>query len=212
MRQRRQRSRRSSSYLPRPSTGLDEPFPQFVFASSSFKYTTSPKHQISVKHFNENSPCCYIFAATYAAHKFVEFLISLSALKPKWKGTTQITVGDLEIWAKDLDEVIEYEPSSKEAEWAIPPTYVKSAQYQFYQIGKMEAVQERTRRKPENELVKNLRKTMVTAIDLAKEYDVEPKDLRGLFRFHGVKKPQFGWAWDEAEIAPIRKMIEEALS
>jgi hypothetical protein len=54
---------------------------------------------------------------------------------------------------------------------------------------------------------------LVSANDIAKELKVEGREVRGVLRSTGMKKPDVGWAWpkDSAELKAARKSIEDGL-
>ena len=59
--------------------------------------------------------------------------------------------------------------------------------------------------------VKSLREGKVTAIDLAKEFKIESRELRGLLRSSSFKKGEGGWCWNAAEANKVREWLKAEL-
>lgn len=208
MKRRRKTRRGVKSYEPRQPS-VEEPFPHFVMSGSECKYIVQPKHQVSISNVDSIGCCCYIFAADFAAKKFLDHLFFLAqGERPKWSGTSSFQLGPLEVRSPLLDEIVEYELTEKERQWSLPVEYPRSLVSQWHNVQPIEPTREKARR---GEYVKARREGLVTALQLAEEYDVDAKELRQLFRAVGLKKPTAGWAWDECDLEPIRKIIEGAI-
>lgn len=196
MRRRRGTRRGVRTYIPRES-GLEPALPQAFYREANF--------QINVFDPHHAGPCVYLFHAIYGACAFLDFVVSLDDYQ--WVDSQTIQVGPLQLKSTRMDEIAEYDPLPEEEEWDLPKCYKKSVHAQILGITE----EPKPVRKTAEERVREVRKGLITAIELAEEYKIEPRDFRGLLRKSGVKKPTVGWAWPDEELGPIRKLLEAHL-
>lgn len=135
-------------------------------------------------------------------------------------------------WKHDFD-VLDYEMTEEEEAWEIPephihqwyalraradagdpePTPMKYLTKEERREAKREAREARRSEKAERapRTPRPSKEGLVTAVEIAKEMGVDPKEARIALRASDEKKPDCGWAWDRSEVERIKKVIKANL-
>lgn len=154
-----------------------------------------------------------IFAACYAATKFLELLIGeddYDYIRHPEKFKTEDLDGhriqtdsNMQIWGVYLREMLEHEYTAKEEEFELPDEYHNTVE--FYRSDrpapKRSQVSE-TKKKSS----RPSRDGLVTIGDIADELEITPREARAKLRGK-ISKPAAGWAWPSDEVDKIKELI-----
>lgn len=160
----------------------------------------------------------HVWGAPFAARKFVEAVIRDDEwcweLMPDGKESrnslitssgirieTNATAFDGCLW-----EVMHHEYSIAEMGWDLPQPYPRMAmswRMRDWKAPSPEAAAKRT------SVPRASRNGMTTIQDIAAEFEMSPRDARGILRKAKVPKPPQGWAWKPEDAAPIRALMEK---
>lgn len=171
------------------------------------------------------------FKAKYAAKFFLNQLIS----DDEWEWTDPIgsracirTSMGLRISMfekRDLQMLLEYEPSEAESEWQDDQVekYVQRLKYGRTQEDRSqrpvgdtdnldgETSKPRREKKNKAEKVKIDKTGLISANDIAKELGVEGREVRGVLRGMKMEKPAGGWLFDAKTAEEIREKVKKGL-
>lgn len=180
------------------------------------------------------------FAAKYAARRFIDMLIHNDEwewVDPIGPRKAIKTTGGVRIsmFGNDLETLLDYKLSDDERAWE--DDLVKQNTLRF-KYGKHEAVKDDTderhdgtaetlsdggakvskskRREPrtaKEPKVKVDKSSFVAATDIAKQFNLEGREIRGILRASDLKKPDIGWMWPKgsAELKEAEKVIKDGV-
>lgn len=215
--------------------GLKHPYPSKAGGGKYVIYADTKKQE-------EDHPrvLVLIFQEAYAAKRFITVLIG----NDEWEegepiGSRRgiVTTGGVRITAfgDAIDELMQYELSSQEAEWrdqAMETAALRLRLGTHWEGKKEEVVEEQVEDETTGELVTREVKVkkgkkekkekpekkpkldksgMVTAGDLAARLKIEPRIFRGALRSLKKVKPEGGWLWSKDEAEAIFKEVEKEL-
>lgn len=186
--------------------GLEEPFPAAPYRSGNHcLYINKSEARIVV-----------IFAATYAAKKYLELLIGGEAIK-KTRGITGqedtiISESGILIRCETIDEILSYKLNEAEERWQLgepDTTNALNFKHGAHERGpdseKVVAYKrEKVKREP-----KPSKDGLTTIGQIAEELKIHPRDARAILRKKKIQKPSFGWAWDKNEVDKIKQIIHD---
>lgn len=159
-----------------------------------------------------HSMACYIFAAKYAAKKFIE---ALAGEGYEWVGDTIIrTETRTTVRCDKLKAILDHEYTLAEMGWDLPDPHRGYAR-RYHLVGDL-AIEEaknpemRAERAAKTRTPRASRDGMTSIGDLAEELGIPPRDARGVLRKAKMPKPAQGWAWPASEVEAIREMLRKA--
>lgn len=179
------------------------------------------------------------FQAKYAARRFIDMLVH----NDEWQWTDPIgarkcirTTGGVRIsmFGDDLATILEYKLSEDELAWEDEAIKQHTMRFKY---GKHEAANDseeqsngtdetlsnggasskKSRRKeprtPREPKVKIDKSGFIAATDIAKQLNLEGREVRGILRASDLKKPDIGWMWAKGseELKQAEKVIKDGV-
>lgn len=169
--------------------------------------------------------CFHNFHSTYAAKKFLDFIID--GREYKWLNDDEIELDNgTRIRGErpgQLEEALLHQLTPKEAKWEIPYPdvyYYKSFLGRAKLIYDKETGQvideverpKKTRKIDPEKLIKRKREKVktgqhITIAAIAEELKRSPRDCRAALRALKIPKPEHGWAWPPSEAEQIKSRL-----
>lgn len=202
------------------ASGLREPFPTHPTRPTKYAvYCIYPGDAPA----GQNRQIVLTFAAAYSAKKFVDYLIAghnFKWLQASHKGDIPDTIltdhnVKIRIPGRGLEEVIEYEYTQAESEWALPEEHMR--QCALLRRAPDEEVTEegeivaKPKREPKPEKPKIDKTALISIGDIAEQMGIEARDARQSLRKQKIEKPTGGWWFAPEKVEEMKVLIKKGL-
>lgn len=164
----------------------------------------------------------FSFYAAYAARHFLDDFQEEEEYHEVGQYRLESPDGRFVLKSDGLPELVAHRMTAEERKWQLPTPYPKTImQIKTGVYGTRDEAEAAPRKPVQAPVVtkapkpartpKPERTGLVSAIEIAQQMKLEPREVRNALRKSGEAKPDAGWAWPTSEVDRIKKVIQSQL-